>query len=319
MFKILNKNIAIQWFVLTILMFISEYHIFKQSTLIDPTGFPILYKIIYNFLSHNSLIHFIAISSVLISTVIGIQYFFSKNNFAPKSSFLPSIAYISFLILSGNFKIITPIFFTNLILIIIILLNNSYTKKSQKSNIFYSGMLIGLSILIDPSSVFFLIFLIVSMIINTVINRKDLTISLLGVLTTGIYFISFYFFIDNLDLLWSNFAQIKLCSIFTTTYSFSTIKLIFIPINMILLLYLVVKISLIYESKVIVMRKKIITLNVLFLCLIGTILLSGVSPDHFYRYFFIPLSLLIAILVQHPNKYFLYEILIIVLYFGICL
>lgn len=319
MFKILNKLIALQWFLLIILLLFSGYQLFTQSRLTDPSGFPILYHSIYSLLSQSHLTLSISIFSLLILTLVGIQYYFSKNNFSSKSSFLPSIAYVSFLLFSGNFKIITPIFFTSFILISIILLNDSYTKGSRKSNILYSGMLIGLSMMIDPSSFFFFIFLIASMIINTVINHKDIIISLLGILTVGIYFIAFYFFTDHIDLLWGNFEQIKFFSIFTTSNPLSTLKLIFLPINIIILLYLIVKISLLYESKVIVMRKKMFTLNILFLCLVGTILFSGIAPAHFYRYFFIPLSLLISILVQNSNKYFVYEILIAILYIGICL
>lgn len=319
MFRILNKIKGLQWFLLFLLLAIAGYQIFNESVLMDPAGFPILYKSIYNILSVNGIAHSLIISFVLILSILGVQYYFSKNKFSLKISLLPSILYLSILVLSGNLKVVSPIFFTNFFIIIILLLNEFYYKGLSKSNVFYSGMIIGLSLMIDPSSIVLFLFLIVSMVINTVISPKDIIVSLLGIITIGIYFIAYYFFIDNLDVLWVNFSQINLFEVFKTPLQLSTFQMIFIPLNFIILLYLVVKVSLIYENKVIVMRKKIITLNALLFCIMGTIAISGIGSEFLFRYFYIPISLLISILVQNPNKYFLYEILITLLFIGVCL
>lgn len=319
MFRILNKIIGLQWFLLFLLIVIAGFQIFRSSILMDPTGFPILYKSIYNIFFNNEIARSLTISIILILSIVGVQYYFSKNNFAPKNSLLPAITFLSILVLTGSLKVVSPIFFTNFSIIIILLINESHYKGLSKSNVFYSGMIIGLSLLIDPASIVLLLFLIVSMIINTVITPKDLIVSLLGIFTIGIYLIAYYFFIDGLDILWANFAQIKLFTIFTTARQLSTLQMIFIPLNFIIIFYLVIKVSLIYENKVIVMRKKIITLNALLLCIIGTIVFSGISPEFLFRYFYIPISLLISILVQNPNRFFVYEILITLLFIGLCL
>ena len=319
MFRILNKIKGLQWFLLFLLLAIAGYQIFNKSVLMDPAGFPILYESIYNLLSVNGIAYSLMISFVLILSILGVQYYFSKNKFSQKISLLPSILYLSILVLSGNLKVVSPIFFTNFFIIIILLLNEFYYKGSSKSNIFYSGMIIGLSLMIDPSSIVLFLFLIVSMVINTVISPKDIIVSLLGIITIGIYFIAYYFFIDKLDVLWVNFSQINLFEVFKTPLQLSTFEMIFIPLNFIILLYLVVKVSIIYENKVIVMRKKIITLNALLFCIMGTIAISGIGSEFLFRYFYIPISLLISILVQNPNKYFLYEILITLLFIGVCL
>ena len=319
MFKILNKYIGLQWFLLALLLILAGYQIFKASTFMDPTGFPILYKSIFNSLSNSNIARSFVVSIVLFLSIIGVQHYFSINNFATKSSLYPSIIYLSILVLSGNLKVVSPIFFTNFFIIIILLLNDSYFKGRTKSKVLYSGMFIGLSLLIDPSTIVLFLFLITSMIINTVISPKDIIVSFFGILIIGIYLIAYYFFTDSLDILWENFSQINLFNIFRSSIKISTLPLIFTILNSLILLYLIVKISLIYETKVIVMRKKVITLNALLICLIGTILLSGIELHFIIRYFYIPISLLISILVQNPNKYFLYEILITIFFIGICL
>jgi hypothetical protein len=301
-----------------LLLFIAGFQIFNVSNLMDPTGFPILYKSIYNIFVNNNIARSLFLFFILILSIVGLQYYFTKNNFAPKNSLFPSIFYLSILILSGNIKVVSPIFFTNFFIITVLILNDSYYKGSSKSNVYYSGLIIGLSLFIDPSSVVLLFFLIVSMIINTVITPKDLIVSILGIITIGIYFIAYYFFIDNLNLLWENFGQIHLFEIFNTPIKLTPFQMIFIPLNFIIIFYLVIKVSLLYENKVIVMRKKIITLNALLFCLMATIVFSGIAPDYLFRYFYIPIALLISVLVQNPNKYFLYEILITLLYIGIC-
>lgn len=319
MFKILNKIIGLQWVLLLILITIAGIQIFSTSRLMDPTGFPILYKSIYNILYTNTIVKSITISTILILSLLGVQYYFSKNNFASKSSLLPAIIYLSILVLTGSLKVVSPIFFTNFSIIVILLLNESHYKGLSRINVFYSGMFIGISLFIDPASIVLLLFLIVSMIINTVITPKDLIVSILGIVTIGIYLVAYYFFIDGLEILWANFDQIKWFAIFTTARQLSSLQLIFTLLNFIIIFYLVIKVSLVYENKVIVMRKKIITLNALLLCLMGTILVSGISPEFLFRYFYIPVSLLISILVQSPNRFFIYEILIGLLYIGLCL
>ena len=319
MFKILNKYIGIQWFLLALLFIIAEFQIFRVSTLMDPKGFPILYEAIYNNLFNSSISRSIVISIVLILSIIGIQHYFSINKFASKNSLYPSIIYLSILVISGNLKVVSPIFFTNFFIIIILLLNDSYFKGRTKSKVFYSGMFIGLSLFIDPSSIVLLIFLISSMIINTVISLKDFLVALFGIIIIGIYVLVYHFFTDSLEILLVNFSHINLFNIFKTNIQISTLQLIFTAINSIILLYLIIKISLIYETKVIVMRKKVITLNALLICLIATILISGIEIHFIIRYLYIPISILISILVQNPNRFLIYEILVTLLFIGIWL
>lgn len=317
MLKILNKFVVLQWILTLTLLIISTFFIFKSSIPLPSTGFPILYQGIFDFMSHSIIGYQILVLVILISTLILIQIYFSKNKFTSKQSLLPSIFYLTLLLVSGSIHHIGPIFFTNFFIIIILTLTEAYFKTNSKSQLFFSGIIIGFSILIDPASSILLLFIIVSMIINTVISHKDLLIVLYGILTVCIYLISFYYFTDHIEWLWSNFQQIRMFSLFNTPIILKPIEYVMIPISIVIFIYIVFKINSVYETKVIVMRKKIITFNTLIFCLLGTFLLSYCSTHDFIGYLYVPICMLLSIFSQFKNRFFIHDILIILFIVGL--
>jgi len=317
MLKILNKFVVLQWILTLTLLIISTFFIFKSSNPVSSIGFPILYQGIFDFMSHSIFGYRILVFLILISTLIMIQIYFSKNKFTSKQSLLPSIFYLTLLLISGSIHRIGPIFFTNFFIIIILTLTDIYFKTNSKSQLFFSGFIIGISILIDPASSILLLFIVVSMIINTVINPKDLLIVLYGILTVVIYLISFYYFTDHLVLLWNNFEQIRMFSIFKTPISLKPVEYIMKPLSLLIFIYILYKVNNVYESKVIIMRKKIITFNTLIFCLIGTFLLSFCSTHDSNGYLFVPGCMLLSIFSPFKNRFFINDILIILFIVGL--
>lgn len=317
MLKILNKFIVLQWILTLTLLIISTFFIFKSSNPVSSSGFPILYQGIFDFMTHSIFGYRILVFLILISTLIMIQIYFSKNKFTSKESLLPSIFYLTLLLISGFMHQIGPIFFTNFFIIIILTITETYFKTNSKSQLFFSGFIIGISTLIDPAASLLFLFIIVSMIINTVINPKDLLIVLFGIITVVIYLISIYYFADHIDLLRSNFEQIKMFSLFSTPISLKPIEYVMIPLSIFIFIYILFRINRIYETKVIVMRKKIITFNTLIFCLLGTFLLSYCSTHDFMGYLFVPVCMLLSIFSQFKNRFFINDILIILFFIGL--
>ena len=317
MLKILNKFVVLQWILTLALIILSAFFIFESSNIVPSTGFPILYQGIFDFMSHSVIGYRIFVLVILITTLILIQVYFSKNKFTQKQSLLPSLFYLILLLISGLIHQIGPIFFTNFFIIIILILTESYFKTNSKSQLFFSGFIIGISLLIDPASSLLFLFIIVSMIINTVISYKDILIVLYGIITVVIYLISFYYFTDHIEWLWSNFRQIKMFSLFNAPIILKPIEYVMIPISVVIFIYIVMKINSVFETKVIVMRKKIITFNTLIFCLLGTFLLSYCSTHDFIGYLFVPVCMLLSIFSQFKNRFFIYDILIILFIIGL--
>jgi hypothetical protein len=319
MFKILNKNIIIQWFLLFMGLVSVGYQIFNASVPINPSGFPVLFNGFYQIFISSILTYRIGVCLVLLFTLLLIQFYFFSNKFSQKQTIIPSIIYIAVLLLTGALKQVTPILFTNFFIILILAITDFYFKSNSKSNIFYSGIIIGIAVLFDPSALFLLIYLIISMIINTVINPKDLYIALMGLITVVIFTFAFYFFFDHLDLLYENFKQIGFFSILKSPIKFHIIQWGIIPIEIILFVYILFKVNIFYESKVIALRKKIITFSTLVFTIIITLFLSHCDLHNFVAYYFIPISILISIFTQLKSKYFINELIVLLFFVGLCL
>lgn len=317
MLKILNKFVVLQWILTLAFLILSTFYIFNSSIPVPSKGFPILYQGIFDFMSHSLLGYRLLVLFILLFTLVLIQIYFSKNKFTQKQSLLPSLFYLTLLLTSGLLHHIGPIFFTNFFIITILTLTEIYFKTNSKSQLFFSGSIIGISILIDPASSILLLFIIISMIINTVISPKDLLIVFYGILTVGIYLISFYFFTDHLDLLWASIKQIRMFSLFNTPISLKAIEYVMIPISILIFIFILYRINSVYETKVIVMRKRIITFNTLIFCLLGTFLLSYCSTHDFIGYLFVPICMLLSIFSQFKNRFFIYDLLIIIFIVGL--
>lgn len=319
MFKILNKNIILQWFLLAVGLLFLGYQITNIQIPKEPIGFPIFFNFIYQIAQKSLIAYKIIVSFIILLTLLFIQIYYSNNKFSQKPSIIPSIVYVSVLLLTRSLTTVTPILFTNFFIIIILVINDYYFRFNSKSNIFYSGILIGIAILFDPSAIFLILFLIIAMIINTVINPKDLYIALMGLLTVFIFIVAFFFFFDQLNILFTNFKQLQLFSIFKNPIKLSLLQWIFIPLNIFIFLFIVFRINKFYDNKVIVLRKKIITFNALIFISFITFLISNCTILQLIGYYFIPFAIVISLFSQLKSKFFLNEFFVALFLIGLCL
>lgn len=317
MFKFLHRNLVLQWTITLVLLLLSVYLMINSSNILSSNGYPIFYYGFVYFISKSILAYRIFTMMIIILSLLLIQIYFTRNNFVHKTSVLPSIFYLIFVIISGIIKQPGAVLISNLFIIIILMINDTYYKTNSKSKLFFIGMIYGISILIELTTLPLIAFIIVSLFMNTVIKPKDLVIIFFGILTIGIYLFALFYFTDQLDFLISNFQQIKMYTIFTSPIQLKPIQWAILPILFFIFLYIILKINKVYENKVIVMRKKMITFNVLILCLIGTILFTNGTPGQFISYFIIPFSILFSIFSQFKSKYFIHDFLILLFIIGL--
>lgn len=319
MFRLINQKSAIQWIILILLWGLAEYRILFDSNLIAPDGFPLLYNYLYFFTTQNKIVYAIVLSITLILTIVGLQLYFSKNKFSNKITYLPSIFYLFFLHISGALRLLSPLFFSNLLVVCILLINDVHKKDEKNHYLLFAGIIIGLAVLIDPAMIVLFLFIIISLIINTVISYQQIMSTLLGMIIVAIYVVSIYFFTDQIPEMVTSFKEIELFALFNKPLLLSYQKWIKLGIIVLLTIYIFIKSMLIARNKVVEFRKKIFTLITLLIVLFSSIAITGLDPSLFSRHLIIPFALLFALAAQYRKNWIVNEIFFVIFCIGLWL
>ncbi|MEG1556506.1 MAG: hypothetical protein RR356_07270, partial [Bacteroidales bacterium] len=229
------------------------------------------------------------------------------------------IFYLLFLICGGFLNEITPAFFTNLFILLIINLNSNYLSETIKSRVFLSGVLTGIASLIDPVSLVLLFFVIATLIVNRFNKSKEIVIAIIGLVILYLYFFSYYFFTDQLEIIK------KLCTDFPY---FIFLKSNIIPpvwqivktiIWLLVVLYALFTLKLQYDNKLIVMRKRLIAIHLLLIGIIVMMFLSSYQLPGMTLYLLIPTTLYFSILLQMNQRVLVHDIVITAFTIVLCI
>lgn len=319
MYNFFNKNLIVQTIILAALSIYSIVIIFGNINLVTPSGVDPLYQVLYSLLVNHTGILRLFVIILLIFQIVLLQFFFKKNNFSDSLSLFPAIWYLAILV-AGNFlQQISPLIFVNFFVILLLYLNINYESGSIKNNVFLSGIIIGISFFIDVTSLLLLFFVIFSLIVNRFSKGKDIFIAIFGLLIPVIYFISYGFFTDNLFLMIPSFQDFHFFGIAAFFTTFKIWDLIFIILLVIILLYAIVYLKISFSNKLIVMRKRLITINILTVILFLAFILSGNHYPHLLLYMLIPVSIYFPLIQDNKQRWIVNDILFLLLIISLWL
>jgi len=319
MFYFLHKNTLLQWLILIMLACFVTFKLITHPILQLPEGAPFLYHSIYSSLSTNSALFVVVIGCILVLQIILLQIYFLRNHFLGKFSLLPAIFYLGLLSCDSFLAPVTPAFFSNLCAVIVLNLIHDYTPQSVKSRALLAGIITGIGICIDLASAILMVFIITSFVMNLFSKIKNILISIIGLITSFIYVITYFFLTDKLPVLLENLREIRFLHFFNCLPSFSPISTISFSIIISILLYIIVKIALRYKNKLVILRKKVLTLNVFFINSFLAIFFTLLSYPSFFQYLFLPLAVYLTLFTQERNRFFLNEITFLILIVALCL
>jgi len=312
MLKFINKKIAFQWILLLGLLTLSVYTVITQTQLVNEQGAVFLYKNFAHFFSQYEFLGKGIIIAILLLQILLLQYYFTKNEFTAKDSLLPACFYLSILLLTKSLTTISPLFFTLLFFLITISMNYTTSSVKLKNNVFWVGILIALGTCFDLSSVILLVLVAVTLIINQFFKIKEIGILLFGFVLVYFYFFSYYFFTNNLFDWLLTFQQIQILGILDGKILTCTRTLITLSFLTIIYIYIMVRTRMISESKVVMLRKRVVTLNMCAILMIACLFISNSTYPYILGYLFVPIAIYLAILAQEKNPFFINEIVIIV-------
>lgn len=319
MFKFIYKRPIIQLVILVLLFAYSTYRLISHAEFLLPDGMSNCYKACYNFLSAKPVLTFIVLFAILLLYLFILLRYFNQSSFVETYSYMPAIWSLALMNCMHFFDVITPLYFIILIIALLLLLYLKYEDYNIKHHVFFSGVLVGIASLIDMTAALLIIFVIASLVVNRFSKAKDIVISILGILTTYIYYVSYYFLTDQVELLRWNFATTDFFVFYQVFSPFSIKLLIFTILFFFLTFYSTSKLKLFFDNKLIVLRKRLIAVNIIFATCFIIFICSPLMFKYSLCYFIVPFALYFSLLNLTKGNQWFNDILIILFSVSLCL
>jgi hypothetical protein len=309
MFRFLHKNTVFHILIIFGLLGIAFYQLFFQDLF-----FPQINSLADNFLIHFAssypVFYRISVLLILIVQLFIIQSFTGKSGFMESASLLPSCLYLGFMVACKMLVSITPLHLINLVILLLIHLNSQYSALSIKNIVSFSGMLIGIAVIFDISCGILLLFMYYSILIHKYAKTKEFFLTLLSMFMPLIYFLSYYFLTDQWELLLKSFQNTHVLGLFYTIPNLKIISLISFFLLVIGLLYLLIKLTSLYSTKKIIMRKKLSSINSMSWSIVLILFITGLSLPQIQLILLVPFTLYFSFLLQEKKGWIFHDILI---------
>jgi len=312
MLKWLNRKIAFQWILFLGLLAFAVYTIVTQTQVANGQGAPFLYQSFADFFSAYEFLGKGIILAILLFQITFLQYYAIKNEFAAKNSLLPVCFYLAILLLTKSLITISPLFFTLMFFLIMISINYSASSVKLKNSVFWTGLLIAFATCFDLSSLILIALVVATLLINQFFKIKEIGILLFGFTLPYFYFFSYHLLTDNYCEWIATFHQIKILGIFNKEIFSRTLILIALIFLGILYTYFIIRSRLISESKIVIQRKKNITLNIYAALMVVCLFISNTTYPYILGYLFVPLSIYLATLSKERNPLYINELTTII-------
>jgi hypothetical protein len=260
------------------------------------------------------------ISIILILTgAFLITYIINENEIIEKKSFLPALIYIVLMSNVDNMLTLNPILFANIFLLISISkVIQTYRKESAQSEIFDAAFYLSIaSFFYFPCVILFPI-LVTGLIIYRSLNRRELIITLVGIILPYCFLLTYYFWIDGLA------DAINRLKVYFTFKEFPTFDLSQAGYFMLIIEGLIILFSL---NKLIGnfinaaqrTKKNLLLFIWILIFVLGSCFISPELNLSYFSMLAIPLSVFIANYFLHMKKIWWGEIMFIVLIVTILL
>lgn len=296
MFYFLYKKNILQTIILSALLIYTISKVFLYPfTFILTQESTLFYQNFVRFFENNCLGLSVLVLSNLFVQLLLLHFFFNKNGFTENKTLLPLIWYLIFLNVGFDFNQITPAIFTNTLIIIILFLNTFYTPGNLKNNIILSGIFISINSILDITSFLLVLFVIASILVSKFSKSKEIIILLIGCLLPYIYLFTILYFNDITNLYIEGYSHLSLFTFFSKT-NFTILSSLLMILLLISLLIILSFNKIHFDNRLIIYRKRYISLVLLLSSTLLMLLTSELPWTYSLIYIFIPLSFNFAIL-----------------------
>ena len=318
MFRSIQSKLFLQVVCVLALLVWAVLQFIGPTHFLQPLSSTVFWQMLAPLQSHyGGMITIISFGLLLQILLTDVYYF--RGGFGDNHHLMVCIWFLLILCCGGFVSELSPVWFSNLILAIIISLNFDYDNGNLKSKDLLSGILTGVASLFYPPMLFVAFFVISSLIINRFSKYKDIIVYILGILLVYLYIFCFYFFCNRLPELYQFVTEIRFYNTFMMTEMYSWKVMVLIATTVASLLYAIVVLKIQYDSKTVLLRKRLITIHLITM---STLLLMAFSPFDFHQavgFLLIPMTLYYSMLSQMKEHPFINDLMMLIFVVALCL
>ena len=312
MFYYLNKNGIVQIVIMVFLMAWAMFTIMNQMTIYSAEGQSLLFSKLIGFWSEHPVNMKVTVGVMLLLETLLIAYYYSLNRFSDNQTHIAALFFLLLLNVGGFLKQITPASITLMFMTLIMLVNSQdENERPVKNRVFTSGLLVGLCSLFDPVSICAIVFLLLALITHRYSKSKEIIILLFGLMFVYIYFFSACFFTNNFPVLIDSIKQLHFFGLIKNIPLLTVYDYVFVIYTIVFVVYLMIQLKLFYDNKLIVLRKRLVTMHFLMFVSVGMLLLSGLSLSAGFLYMILPVTVYFSMITQYKSRIILHDILIV--------
>ena len=312
MFYFLQKFKIIQIIIMVVMTVLMAIQLFQQPMefCYFDTALPFAKSLATGVSQHSGLFKGFLFLMVLAEGFILYQYF-KKGAFMDNTSFFPVIWFFTFNAFACFLTPFTPIAITNLTIILLLMLNEPSSHLRFKFQLLLSGILIAINCFYDFSAVLLLLYLIISLAISRLEKFRDVLALLLGFTLPFIYIGTVYFFKGDFSVFTDMWKQDHFHSAIFSLPHISMVTIVCIAVFILLLPYIVIQLKILFDNKLIVIRKRFISLVILLITLLVMVLVSQVPLPYSLAYFSVPVTSFLSAMIPEKNFSIIKEVAIV--------
>lgn len=317
MFYLLQKFRFLQYFTGVCMVGWLCFILFGQGLAYVPSDIHLPYsESLTHIIAASPILSKIAVFVALLLQLIFFVWYSRKCAFVERKDILPACL-LPFLMLSTqSFLPLSPVFITNLVILLLLILNTDYDNRQIKNRVLVSGALIGIASLYELSALLLLIYVISTVIANRYEYFKEIAITFIGFILPYIFAASYHYFVGDLSVLIAEYQQIQLHFPLFSTTTYSTLSIICLALVALMIPFIIIKLKFIFDNKLIIARKRLVSLNALFVSLLLIFLTTNIPFPLSFSYLFIPFAVYFSVYTQGRFN-IMREILMTILLFAI--
>lgn len=311
--KLFNKSYILQYFLIVMIGVVLWLGAFVYP------AEPSLYTNTHVF-PGNLIINWISTGNNLVATIIAfllmlggaflLNFIVTKNNIFPRNSLLPALVYVVLMSHSPQMLKLNAVIIS--VLFLLLVLNNIfliYHRSEDYENIFMIGFWIAFASFFYSQSIFLVFFVWFTFLAYRLYYWREWIIVLMGLITPYLFLWTYYFWIEELGLIFiayaDTFREINLIAF--TNFNYSYIYYLVIAAIVVFFFWSFLKVTSAMGKRIILYRKMLWSLIWLLLISILIFLFSG-SGKGSSMILLIPVSIFIASGLNELKRSFWAEI-----------
>ena len=236
-------------------------------------------------------------------------------NYVRRSGFLDEenvLSILFFCVFSLGMGILlppSPAWFTNTAILIVLNLV-SFSAAKSRFTLLFAGIVLGTASLFDLTAVLLTVFFLLYVLINQIDKLRDLLATLCGLILPYLYLLAYHYIAGTFPKYFHSLLHPHLFFPFFTQSHLSVYTIVAMALMLLLTIYVMVRLKVLYNNKLIVVRKRLLFLCILFCFNIAMLLVTNTPFPYSLSYLLIPVTVLTISFIPTRNFAISTEILL---------